>query len=257
LTGLPIIGTPHGLIHLKSGFKLFENMIKYVEKNIYPKIDRIIFLNESEQDSYYQIYHKYLSNATIIYSGVESYKRSIQKCNRYFNVLFVGRLVEPKGIYNLINSYELLPFGIRPNIKYHIVGDGYERNNIIKLVKNRNLQKTIILEGFQRNINRFYQRADIFVLPSNSEGFPLALLEAMSFGLPCIITDLNLPISKNSVKILKDNNPETIAKSISELYDSKVLRERLAKSAISEINSKFNFSTVGKEHIQLYRGLAK
>lgn len=76
------------------------------------------------------------------------------------------------------------------NICYFICGKGNERKYLEGLVKRMNLEDRVFLLGYVRDIYKVYQLADIFVFPSLREGLPVSLMEAMSCGLPCIVSNI-------------------------------------------------------------------
>jgi glycosyltransferase involved in cell wall biosynthesis len=109
-----------------------------------------------------------------------------------FVITFVGRIVKDKGINELVESFiELI--NKYDNLILLLVGDYEEHLNPIK-EKNKKLidnSKNIITVGFQKDIRRFLSISDLFVLPSYREGLPNSLIEAGSFGIPIIATDIN------------------------------------------------------------------
>ncbi len=106
-------------------------------------------------------------------------------------LLFVGRLVEKKGIRFLIEALSRIK-NEYPEIKLLIIGDGNMRGSMMGLCKNLNLTDNVIFLGLlpHRDLPRYFATADVFVLPSLSEGFGLVLIEAMSCGTIPIATDL-------------------------------------------------------------------
>ncbi len=96
---------------------------------------------------------------------------------------FVSRLIEKKGVYDFIELFSMLKK--YKNIKGVIVGDGPERENMIKVIKKKGLTDQIILVGNKphKNIGNYYQIFDLFFLPSKTEGLGIVLLEAMMFNV--------------------------------------------------------------------------
>lgn len=109
-----------------------------------------------------------------------------------FVITFVGRIVKDKGINELIESFEELTKKYN-SLKLLLVGDYEEHLNPIK-EENKVLietSKNIITVGFQSDIREFLSITDLFVLPSYREGLPNSLIEAGSFAIPLIATDIN------------------------------------------------------------------
>lgn len=101
-------------------------------------------------------------------------------------ILTVGRLDANKNQRLLIEAFTNLNVD---NWKLVIVGDGVLREEYKKLTATLGIADKVEFVGNVNNVSDYYNKAKIFVFTSNSEGFPNALLEAMSFGLPCISTD--------------------------------------------------------------------
>jgi glycosyltransferase involved in cell wall biosynthesis len=101
----------------------------------------------------------------------------------------VGRLVHEKAHEILVST---MPLILRefPNVKLGILGDGVLRPKLELQIADLNLEKNVRLFGMSDNVVKYLAVADIFILPSRSEGLPIALLEAMSAGLPVVVTNL-------------------------------------------------------------------
>jgi glycosyltransferase involved in cell wall biosynthesis len=101
----------------------------------------------------------------------------------------VGRLVYQKAHETLISA---MPSVLKefPETKLDICGDGYMRSKLELQIQSLHLSKNVRLLGRRNDVDRFLAAADIFVLPSRWEGLPIALLEAMSMGLPVIATNV-------------------------------------------------------------------
>jgi len=140
-----------------------------------------------------------------------------------FVVGYLGRLSIEKGLHYLIKAIAELRDEMVP-VKLLIVGDGPEKHALEQMVKDKELDSCVIFAGFQDDIENWLSALDVFVLPSLTEGTPMALLEAMAIGVPVIasavggvpkiITDeINgflvpsgqFEILCDRIKILKDN----------------------------------------------------
>lgn len=103
-------------------------------------------------------------------------------------ILMVARLDDQKDHLTLLKAFELVTKEIR-NAHLWIVGDGPLKNDLESYVNEYHLEKNVKFFGWERDINKFFINSDVFVLSSNREGFPYALIEAMSFGLPVVCTN--------------------------------------------------------------------
>lgn len=101
-------------------------------------------------------------------------------------ILSVGNLNEPIKQHSLlISAFSILNKGF-PNWECHICGDGAFHEQYSDLIDAYQLNSCVFLEGSVSDVNRWYKGAQIFCLPSRSEGFPMALLEAQAHGLPAV-----------------------------------------------------------------------
>jgi glycosyltransferase involved in cell wall biosynthesis len=121
---------------------------------------------------------KQITNAVPVFEPVSSTKVH----NRKF-ILGVGRLDYVKGFDQLILAFNETKMN---DVDLLITGDGPERANLICLVYNLGLRDRVIFAGAKTNLQDYYSQATMFVLPSRNEGYPNALVEAMSFGCPCV-----------------------------------------------------------------------
>jgi glycosyltransferase involved in cell wall biosynthesis len=105
-------------------------------------------------------------------------------------ILFVGRLSKIKGVDVLINALA----GInKSSWRLSIVGDGDEKNELMKLAKNRGLKENIAFCGFQKTVEDFYINHNIVVVASRKESFGRVVIEAMQFGIPVVASNIDGP----------------------------------------------------------------
>ena len=171
------------------GYKFIRGVVRIFE-NILLKKAKFIICTTKLYANYSTTLTKYQSKIVVIPLFIfENSLPKIKKKNNeknFFYILSVGRLVKYKGYDNLIKAINVLPK------KYilKIIGEGPEKNNLLKLVKELNLEDRVHLCGNLDNNKKYnaYQNADLFVLSSNSrkEAFGLVLLEAMYYNLPTL-----------------------------------------------------------------------
>ncbi len=113
-------------------------------------------------------------------------------CNRSIKKIVAhGRFVHKKGFDLLIKSFANIQ---NNDMALFIAGDGPERASTIRLASRLNLQDRVHFPGWQNDIRRFLLQGDLFILPSRDEPFGIALLEAMSCGIPVVSTKCHGPI---------------------------------------------------------------
>lgn len=101
-------------------------------------------------------------------------------------VLYVGRLIKSKRLDILIDVFDKIN---NPEWELWIVGDGSEREKLEIKIKTLNTKNNIMFFGEQKNVGKFYSKAQIFAFTSISEGFPNVLIEALSYGIPLVSFD--------------------------------------------------------------------
>lgn len=106
--------------------------------------------------------------------------------DRPFTILSIGRLTAMKRQGYLVKAFHRICVKF-PNLHLRIVGDGEARNDLLELISNLNLSRCVHVIPPTKNVSDEYNRADIFVLPSQFESFGLVAIEAMSASLPVVI----------------------------------------------------------------------
>ncbi len=165
--------------------------------------------------------------------------------NDRFLIGYVGRLSKEKGIHYLL---EAASKAINRNIKLSIaiIGDGPDKQFLIDRSKELKLDPYISFLGFQQEPQQYFKCFDAFVLPSITEGTPMALLEAMALGIPAIASSVGeipkiIDHKINGILVSPaDINGLQIA--IEELYCNSDLRESLSKAGKNTINQEFSIS---------------
>ena len=153
------------------------------------------------------------------------------------NIITVSRLDEGKKIDDIIRAFSKLK---EKDWKLYIIGDGKEYNNLNSLIDELELKDRVILTGYKNKeeIEKYMLESSLFLMASVSEGLPMVLLEAMSYGIPCIAyhtdsgTDDIIKDNKNGYIINNRNEKEYINKIEKVIKDDK-LRIKLGKEAKS------------------------
>ena len=151
-------------------------------------------------------------------------------------LLAVGRLSEEKGFDCLIEAFSQIVTGV-PEWDLAIVGEGNERGALEKLVAAKGLKDRIFLPGRAGNVSDWYECADLYVLSSRFEGFPMALVEAMACGLAAVSFDCDcgprdiIRHGENGLLVKTVGDTQMLAAALQSLMLSDVERKRLAVGA--------------------------
>lgn len=117
-------------------------------------------------------------------------------------IIGIGRLFPQKNFSLLINSFNDIK-NVFPEHVLEIYGEGYLRDELQNQINNLGLQNRVFLMGRKKNVMKYVYDAQLFVMSSNFEGFPNALIESMASGLPVISTDFSSGIAR---EIIRDEN---------------------------------------------------
>ncbi|NPV51062.1 MAG: glycosyltransferase family 4 protein [Candidatus Methanofastidiosum sp.] len=171
------------------------------------------------------------------------------------DIIFVGRLIEHKNLYLLLRSIYLLKKEI-PNIKCNIVGDGPEKEKLIILANNLNLNNNVSFLAFigeHTDLISLMKSSKVFVLPSSREGFGIVVLEANACGLPVVTSNHEMNAAKyliydynGRVSKISEND---FSKNILEIIH---LKEENKKRCI-EFAKKYDWSIITNKIINYYR----
>lgn len=145
-------------------------------------------------------------------------------------ILGVGRLSYEKGFDQLVEAYSKIQ---TPEIDLIIAGDGNERDQLIKRITELGLTNQVRLIGAKENLQDYYLQAEMFVLPSRNEGYPNALIEAMSMGCPSIAMDCEfgpreIIENRRNGLLVEDKNIFMLAASMSEVLNDAAFKKRLS-----------------------------
>lgn len=171
----------------------------------------------------------------------------------------IGRLSIEKGHIVLLKAFNMIVNKIDWDLS--IVGDGPERPLLEDFVLKNNLSKRVTFYGHRKNIQKYLSQASVFVLPSLSEGFPNALIEAMSVPLPCIASDCIAgpgDIIQNEINgiLVPPNDVNILADKMLELANSEARRRFLAENAY-KIRLKLPFHLIAQEYLDFILGKSK
>ncbi|ELC8364550.1 glycosyltransferase family 4 protein [Clostridium perfringens] len=170
-----------------------------------------------------------------------------------FIVIFIGRLTEVKGIYNLIKIIKGT-LHINKNIKFLVLGEGELKEYLEGEIFKYSLDNVKLL-GFKKDIYEFLPFCDLLIMPSNMEGIPITILEAMSCKIPCIASNVGgIPeIIDGNNGILYENYD--IQKAISKLNFLEKNREELLdikNKCKSDFELKWSIDKFFKEYQNQY-----
>lgn len=258
--GKRVVVTVHGIDwqreKWKSGFG--SKFIRQGEKNAVKYADEIIVLSKGVQDYFKKVYGR---ETNFIPNGVNRPKlRAAEQISEKFGlskdsyILFLGRLVPEKGIRYLIEAFKQ----VKTDKKLVIAGgssdtDSFERE-LKDLAKN---DERIIFTGFVQGslLDELYSNAYIYTLPSDLEGMPLSLLEAMSYGNCCLVSDIPecTEVVEDKALIFKKSDVSNLWEKLQDACNHPENVMELKKEAADFICKKYDWDDVVEKTRELYR----
>ncbi|MHB8736812.1 MAG: glycosyltransferase family 4 protein [Terriglobales bacterium] len=172
-------------------------------------------------------------------------------------VLYTGRLHEMKGLDHLVSAWPMV-LARQPLARLWIVGEGSYRRELAGQIDHLGLGGQIHLAGAFDDVEDFLLAADLFVLPSLEEGMSLALLEAMSVGLPVVAT--SIPANQVLVddchgRLVPPADSAALAAAINDLLDHADDAQRLGEAARRRVSTDYSLDKMVTDHLALFEGL--
>lgn len=260
LLGKRVIVTIHGLDHQRAKWGKFASWyIKTGERNAVRFSDEIIVLSQSVKDYFKKTYGR---ETVFIPNGVT------QKKNRPTNlieekfglkkdgyVLYMGRLVPEKGSHYLIEAFNQC----KTDKKLVIAGGASDTSEYEKKIKTMaSGDDRILFTGFVegRLKHELYSNAYVYTLPSDLEGMPLTVLEAMSYGHCCLVSDIAecAEVVEDKAVVFKKSDVSDLRDKLQMLCDDTELVKKYKDGAKEFILNKYNWNDVVKKTLDIYRG---
>lgn len=253
--------TVHGLDWQRSKWGGFATkFLKFGEKTAAKYADEIIVLSENVKNYFKNTYNRdtnYISNGIekpdLASASIIGEKYSLKK-DGY--ILFLGRVVPEKGIHYLIEAYNSLntsmPLVIAGGASHTVE---YE-NQIHETAKGN---KNIIFTGFVQGaeLAELYSNAYIYCLPSDLEGMPISLLEAMSYGNCCLTSNIDecTEVCVNNAVYFEKGNAADLRDKLDYLIKNPQIVSSYKEKARDYICNKYNWDDVCDKTLQLYKNI--
>jgi glycosyltransferase involved in cell wall biosynthesis len=241
-------------------FSLKGNIARFVKRIILQSVDRITVVNSMMKQEVYALCSPQTPNVEVIPMGVDlqTFTPSIIK-QRPFSLLFVGRLVEKKGLAYLITA---LPEIVRkfPETTLTIIGTGPLKESLEHLVQEKHLNNEVNFLGSVSNTDlpQHYQQHQIAIYPfivaenGDREGLPVVISEAIACGCCVITTDLpgldDIADDNHGVLIVPQKNSQAITNTVLQLFDEPDKIQQNSKTALKNIAEKQSWEVIGRQY---------
>lgn len=265
LFGIHTVATIHGLDWQRSKWGGFATKyLKFGEKTAAKYADEIIVLSKNVQQYFKDTYDR---DTVYIPNGVN--KSEIRKAQIIIEkygikkddyILFLARLVPEKGLDYLLEAFGKLD----TEKKLVIAGGGSHTNDYVEYIKKKVdkinektvKDKRVIMTGFVqgRELEELYSNAYVYVLPSDIEGMPISLLEAMSYGNCCLVSDIeeNVEVIGIHGERFRKSNANSLYKKLCELIQDKDKVQSYRENVQNYVLKKYSWDKVVEETEELY-----
>ena len=260
IKGMPMIATIHDVSSTYPDQWIQSSKLAKVAEKILLRLpfDRIITVSNTTRDALIKDYGIDPRRVEVIHNGVDlPLIDSIRASKVPGTLIFVGRLAPHKHVDHLLKIVKELKDEI-PNIKLKVIGDGVEKNRLLKLVKDYKIEDRV---SFYMNLEYsdvifHMKRSSILVLPSTREGFGMVLAEANACYRPVIAYK-----SGGVVEVIKDGengflveplNLESLREKIKTLLLDDKLQERMGRKGRRIVEEKFNWDKIIEKIMRVY-----
>lgn len=253
--GKRVVVTIHGLDWARAKWgRLAAGYIRWGERQAVRHADEIIVLSRSVQEYFSRVYGR---ETVYIPNGVNRAQtaaareiRSRWGLEKDSYVLFLGRIVPEKGLRCLMEAWK----GVTTEKKLVIAGGASDTEDFMEELRREG--DGVIFTGFQqgRALEELYSNAYIYVLPSELEGMPLSLLEAMSYGNCCVVSDIPecTEVVEDRAAVFPRGDAEALRRTLQALLDDPAAVDRLRSGAADFITTKYSWDDVVERTLCLY-----
>ncbi|MBQ3511132.1 MAG: glycosyltransferase [Bacilli bacterium] len=242
------IGWEHN--HYHNDFKYAANITRSNKK-----LDFLVLVSNSLKEFYGKELINEKCECIYIPNVIENVPEKIAPLNSK-KLISVGRLSPEKGFMDLLKLYAILHKDY-PDWTLDIIGDGVEKDELKKFIKEHKLEDFVTLHGFRDKdyIDKMLHESSIYLLTSYTESFGIVLIEAMSHGVPCIAFDSaegarELIQSGKNGYLIKNRSYTAFLKKVEDLIENKEERKKVGKVSREGVKQ-YTCDVVSKQWIEL------
>lgn len=260
LFGIPCVATLHGIDSLRGKWVGFASKyLRFGEKTAATHADALITLTESNRQYMLSTYGR---DSIVIPNGITRphFKKAdlihafgLEK-DSY--ILFLSRLVPEKGLHYLIEAYQ----GMKTDVKLVIAGSGSHSGEYVAMIdrligQNPNIIRTGFVEG--ELLEEIYSNAVLYVLPSDVEGMAISLMEALSYGCCCLVSDIpeNIAVIQQYGMCFQRADVMDLRSKMEYLLSSGMERQRLSAGASEYIQATYHWEAITNRTLAVYESI--
>lgn len=223
---------------------------------------RRIILKNTKNRFYGVIYNSIPSKKIISEEKLEILKNNLKIKNNDIVIVSVGRITEDKG-YKILNLAikKIFAKNSKCNLKFLVVGDGQYMNEFKKNIIEKKLENNVIFIGKTDNVEEYLSISDIFVFPTLHENLSNALLEACTYKLPSIVTNVGgnseVVLHNKTGLVISKNNIDELVVAIKELALNPSKRKKFGENAYRHVKDNFSQEVVYSKIEEVYNYVQK
>ena len=260
LLGKRCVATIHGLDHQRSKWGRFaRTYILLGEKCLVRKADEVIVLSRAAQEYFREQYKRETTlipnGMTLVTPRTAEMIRTRYGLEKDSYILFLGRITPEKGLDYLLDAYQRL----HTDKKLVIAGggsdsDGYFRQLKLQAAGNKDILFTDFVKG--QILEELYSNAYLYVLPSDLEGMPLSLLEALSYGNCCVVSDIpeNADVVGDCGVTFRKSDAADLAEKLQKLADDAETVQRFRAAVADRLHTMNGWDEVTQRTLMTYAG---
>ena len=228
-------------------------------KHFFTVPDLVIVLSQQRGNEYSAIFKTNKISVVPNFVSVPKGMKKSDRGTRKIQLLTLGRVGDRKGTGDLIKIFSKLNY---ENVILKIGGDG-DNGKFRKMINERGLKDYIKLLGWVEHENKtvLLENSDIFILPSYQEDLPMAILEAMSYGLPILSTNVagipSLVEHGYNGYLVEPGDIDDCVDKLTELINDSRLRQKFGENSLQIIKRRFEKSIVEKQIQEVYDSLSQ
>jgi len=246
------IFSEHNIYNRRRSFKIF----KIIDSFTYSRYLNIICVSKQVQSTLLTWMPSVKRKTKVIPNAVPVPKFLSSNSLKIYDILFVGRLTDAKGVDILLKAVKILKDKYDKNLKIAIIGDGPLKENLNNLAVELGVNGEVKFLGVRKDIEELMISSKIFLLPSRWEGLPMVILEAMSRGMSIIASGVGgIPeVMENGKEgiLISPEDPEALAQAINDLLENEELQEKLSQAAYKKVRENYSIEAYSANMLDFY-----
>lgn len=265
LAGIPVVAVSRGWTGETFKVRWYDRLDRY----FLPRMDRVVCVSEGQAAKVRAAgVHPFQVRVIRNAARAEAFRDPDPDRRRQIESLFArpgrqlvltaGRLSADKGIHVLLDAIPDV-LARTPEARFVICGDGDQRGRLERQSRDLGISDVVAFAGFRTDLDHWMPNADLFVLPSFTEGLPNVLLEAHAAGVPVVATAVGgnpeLVADAETGYLVPPGNPAALAERIATVLADEPLRRRLGVVARVRVREHFTFAAQAAAYLDLFEEL--